>query len=176
MDNQLRVAALHNDIRGAYSGNTFDPDKSDGRFEGIARSSWFVFYVSKGWRDKMRIIMKKFIITAVIMVLFITIQVFCAEIDGQWVGVANDKNGKKMEFRYRFKAEGNTLIGLIESQLGSGPITEGKIDGNAIEFIVPGNGYAIINTGTLSGDEIHLTGTIGTEKQKAILKRIKYDE
>jgi len=118
----------------------------------------------------------KQVMAIVVMVLFIATPVVCAKIDGQWVGAANDQDGKKLEFRYRFKAEGNTLIGLIESQLGTGPITEGKIDGNNIEFKVPGRGYTIINTGTLSGDEIHLTGTIGTEKQKVVLKRVKYDK
>ena len=62
--------------------------------------------------------MKKLVMAAV-MVLLIAIPVICAEIDGQWVGVVNDQNGKELEFRYRFRAEGTTLIGLIESRLGT---------------------------------------------------------
>ena len=110
------------------------------------------------------------------MFLFSTIPLICAEIDGQWTGVVNDQNGKKLEFRYRFRAEGGALIGLIESRLGTSQISEGKIDGNNIEFKLPGKDYVIINNGILSGDEIHLTEIIGTEKIEVILKRVKYDK
>ena len=119
--------------------------------------------------------MKKPILTVVIMIL-LAIPVICAEIDGQWIGVVDDQYGKKLEFKYRFKAEGSTLIGLIESRLGSSLISEGKIDGNNIEFKLYGKDYVIINNGTLSGDEIHLMETIGTETIKVVLKRVKYDK
>ena len=110
---------------------------------------------------------------AVVVIFLFVIPVFCAEIDGQWTGVVNDQYGKKLEFRYRFRAEGSALIGLIESRLGTSLISEGKIDGNIIEFKLPGKDYVIINNGTLSGDEIHLMEIIGTEKIEVILKRVK---
>jgi len=119
--------------------------------------------------------MRKSTITA-IMFLFIAIPVMCAEIDGQWVGAINRADGSKLEMRYRFKAEGNTLIGLLETRLGGGQISGGKIDGNAIEFKIIANGLNIINNGTLTGDEIHLTETNGTQKTKFVLKRVKYDK
>lgn len=73
-------------------------------------------------------------VSAIIVVVLLSIPVICAEIDGQWVGVMDGPDGKKLEFRYRFRAEGGTLIGLIESRLGTSQISEGKIDGNNIEF------------------------------------------
>ena len=76
--------------------------------------------------------MKKMIMAAT-MFLF-AIPAICAEIDGQWVGETAGMDGKKLELKYRFKAEGETLIGLIESRLGGGPIAEGKIDGKNIEL------------------------------------------
>jgi hypothetical protein len=117
------------------------------------------------------------ILTPTIIVLLLAVPAHCAEIDGQWVGTMNRADGTKLEMRYRFRAEGERLIGLIESRLGGGPISEGKIDGKTIEYkIVIAGGLTIINVGTLSGDEIHLTETIGMEKTKFVLKRIKYDK
>jgi len=96
-----------------------------------------------------------------------------AEIDGQWIGVVDGIDGKPLELNYRFKAEGEKLIGLIESRLGGGPISGGKIDGNSIEFTLNAGETIILNSGTLSGDEIHITETIGEETIKVILKRVK---
>jgi len=115
--------------------------------------------------------MKKFVIA--IFVFLFTIPVICAEIDGQWVGVVDGIDGKPLELNYRFKAEGTILIGLIESRLGGGPISDGIIEGNKIEFRLDAGEIIILNNGTLSGDEIHITQTIGTEKIKVVVKRVK---
>ena len=121
--------------------------------------------------------MKKPMMATVVMLLFVAIPAICAEIDGQWIGVKDGPDGKKMELRYRFKAEGSTLIGLIETRLGGGPISEGKIDGNSIEFKLVTTGLTVIINGTLSTDEIHLTETSGTTiDNKVVLKRVKYDK
>jgi len=99
---------------------------------------------------------------------------FSSEIDGLWTGVVDGLDGEKLELNYRFKAEGTRLIGLIESRLGGGPISEGKIDGENIEFkLHAGEDLIIINHGTLYGDEFHITQTIGEEKIKVILERVK---
>jgi len=117
--------------------------------------------------------MKKSIMMIVVMFLFV-IPVICTEIDGQWVGEVDGIDGKKLELNYRFRAEGTILIGLIESRLGGGPISEGKIDGKNIEFkLNAGEDIVIINNGTISGDEINITQTIGEEKIKVVLKRVK---
>jgi len=77
------------------------------------------------------------------------------------------------KLNYRFRAEGTKLIGLIETRLGGGQISEGKIDGKNIEFkLNAGNSLIIVNHGTLSGDEIHITQTVGEENTKYVLKRI----
>jgi hypothetical protein len=111
-----------------------------------------------------------------VLVFLVAIPAICAEIDGQWIGVVDGMDGKKLELKYRFKAEGKTLVGLIESRLGGGSISEGKIDGNKIEFKLNTGEIEIINNGILSGDVINLTETIGKEKVKVVLKRVKYDK
>jgi hypothetical protein len=96
-----------------------------------------------------------------------------SEIDGQWVGVVDGMDGKPLELNYRFRAEGNRLLGLIESRLGGGPISDGKIDGKNIEFTLNAGDVVILNNGILSGEEIQLTETIDKEKIKVVLKRVK---
>ena len=96
-----------------------------------------------------------------------------SEIDGEWFGIVDGMDGKPLEMNYRFKAEGTRLIGLIESQLGGGSISDGKIDGNNIEFSLNTGEFTILNNGTLSGDEIHLTETVGEGKIEVVLKRVK---
>ena len=107
-----------------------------------------------------------------IMFLF-AIPVICAEIDGEWVGIVDGMDGKPLELSYRFKVEGEKLLGLIESRLGGGQISDGKIDGKNIEFTLNAGETIILNNGTLSGDKIHLTETIETVKIKVVLKRVK---
>ena len=117
--------------------------------------------------------MKKLMMMVVVIILS-TIPAICAEIDGQWVGVVDGMDGKPLELKYRFSAEGTRLIGLIESRLGGGQISEGKINGKNIEFkLNAGEGIVIMNNGTLSGDEIQLTETIGETKLKVVLKRVQ---
>ena len=87
--------------------------------------------------------MKKLLMSIVAVSLF-AIPAICSEIDGQWVGVVDGMDGNKLELTYRFRAEGNTLIGLIESRLGGGPISDGKIDGNNIEFTLNTGEFIIL--------------------------------
>jgi len=92
------------------------------------------------------------------------------EIDGKWIGVVDGMDGQNLELTYRFKAEGNTLAGGIESRLGGGPISEGRIKGKSIEFKLNTGEFIILNKGTVSGDEIHVTQTVGKEKVEYVLK------
>lgn len=111
------------------------------------------------------------VMAAVVMFLF-AIPAICADIDGQWVGTVTRADGQKLEMTYVFKIVDGKLLGLVESRLGNGSF-EGKIDGNVIEFKVKAGKVEIINNGTLSGEEIHLTETIGKDKAKFVLKRIR---
>lgn len=98
------------------------------------------------------------------------------DIDGEWVGVVDGLDGKKLEVKYRFKAVKTQLLGVIESRLGKGQISEGKIDGKDIEFKLNTGEFIILNEGTLSGDEIHITQTVGGEKIKYVLKGTLSDD
>ena len=93
-------------------------------------------------------------------------------INGQWSGVMEGSDGKDFEMNFRFKAEGNTLVGLLETRFGSGPISDGKIEGDNIMFKHVA-ALSLEYNGTLMGDEIHLTETRGERKTNFILRRVR---
>jgi len=113
--------------------------------------------------------MKK--VAVAVFVFFLALPAICAEIEGKWVGEVDGTDGKPLELTYTFLVRGDNLLGVIESRLGRGAISEGKVNGKNIEFKLNTGEFIIINNGTLSGDEIHMTQTTGEEKIKYILKR-----
>lgn len=94
-------------------------------------------------------------------------------ISGQWIGAVDGIDGKKLELIYVFEANGNVLTGIISSRLGGGPISDGKIEGNSIEFLIFTDENIIFNTGTLSGNKIHLIERFDAEPEtiELVLKR-----
>jgi hypothetical protein len=66
-----------------------------------------------------------------------------------------------MESTFEFKVDGAKLTGTVTSQqMGSTPISDGKIDGDNVSFVVKRNGpngeFVINYKGTVSGDEMKL--------------------
>ena len=114
-----------------------------------------------------------------IVMFFIAIPVICAEIDGTWRGIVDGMDGQKLEVTYGFKAEGEKLIGFLANRLDGVNIgvniSNGKVDGKNIEFRLNAGDVVIMNNGTISGDEIQMTQTIGTEKTKYVLKRVIFN-
>lgn len=87
-----------------------------------------------------------------------------AEIDGAWAS---------KDQIYIFKAEGNTLAGNFASKAGEGWISEGKIDGQSISFILNIGASAIRTNANLSGDLINMTQTIDNETNTFTVHRIR---
>jgi hypothetical protein len=56
---------------------------------------------------------------------------------------------------------------------GGGPFSDGKIEGNKISFVSKAGQLTINASGTLSGDVIEITQTVGDQSQKFTVKRIK---
>ena len=113
---------------------------------------------------------------ATIAVMFLIVSpVICSEVNGTWIGTIDGIDSEKLEVTYGFKADGKTLTGFIKSSLGGRSISDGKIDGNNIEFRLNAGEVTIMNNGTISGNEIHMTQTVGTEKTKYVLKRGTYN-
>ncbi len=87
-----------------------------------------------------------------------------AEVDGAWTG---------NELFYIFKAEGNTLAGNFASKAGEGWISEGKIDGQRISFILNIGSSAIRTDARLSGDLITITQTNGNGTSTSTVRRVR---
>jgi hypothetical protein len=85
-----------------------------------------------------------------------------ADVTGKWVSEMQGKGGEPMQIVYNFKAEGSNLTGTISSPMGGeNPISEGKIDGDNISFVMKmemmGNEMTMKYKGKIVGEEIKLT-------------------
>jgi hypothetical protein len=107
-----------------------------------------------------------------------TLTAQAADISGKWKGTAEGPNGT-LERTFTFKVDGAKLTGETESQMiGKSTITDGKVDGDKIEFTIKasfqGNELTLAYKGTISGDTIKLTVDFGGGGQTAqyTLKRM----
>ena len=102
--------------------------------------------------------MRAFILTVLFMLLAGVAS--AANIDGKWKG-SMDMMGQKSELGFVFKANGSELTGTHTGPQGNEyPISEGKIDGDKITFVVKVTGQMemkINYEGKIAGDEITLT-------------------
>lgn len=76
--------------------------------------------------------MKQFLLA----LLATTLTAFGADVTGNWKATAEGPNGS-MERTFTLKAEGAKLTGeTVSSVVGKSEITEGKIDGDNISFVI----------------------------------------
>jgi CubicO group peptidase (beta-lactamase class C family) len=94
-------------------------------------------------------------------------------VDGTWTATVDGPDGKPVELTYVFEKLGNALLGTVNSRMGGGPFSEGKIDGNKISFIVRIDATTTIETtGTVSGDEINFIQRRGNDVKEITAKRV----
>jgi hypothetical protein len=104
---------------------------------------------------------------------------FAADIDGKWKSEFTTPDGQTRTTNFTFKADGDKLTGTASGRQGDTAITEGKISGDEISFIVVrnfrGEERKIQYKGKLSGDEIKLTVTYGPDMppREMVAKRVK---
>lgn len=102
----------------------------------------------------------KILITVVVVMGAMLATAWGADITGKWKG-SMDMMGQSMELGFTFNAAGSTLTGTsIGPQGEEYPISDGKIDGDNISFVVKVTGQMemkINYKGKISGDEIRLT-------------------
>ena len=115
-----------------------------------------------------------FLILAVVMSLFST-AALAADINGKWTAEMKTPDGETRTSTYTFKADGAKLTGTIGSPMGEREISEGKIDGDNISFVISferdGNAVKINYAGKVSGDELHMTVTTPRGERKITAKR-----
>ncbi len=96
-------------------------------------------------------------------VLLIVLPAAAQDVSGKWEGTAPGPGGE-MTTTFEFTVDGKKLTGTVESELtGKSDITDGKVDGNKIEFKqsfeLRGGTRTFAFTGVLDGDELTITRT-----------------
>ena len=86
--------------------------------------------------------------------LLLTIAAFAADVTGKWTAQVPARDGQTRDATFTFKAEGEKLTGAMSGQQGDRPISEGKISGDTVSFVVETQRGKQTYTGTLAGDEI----------------------
>jgi hypothetical protein len=89
--------------------------------------------------------------------------VWAADVTGKWTAQVPGRGGQTRETTFNFKVDGEKLTGTISGMQGDIPISDGKIKGDDISFIVTmsfgGNDVKMTYKGKVSGEEIKFTRT-----------------
>lgn len=84
---------------------------------------------------------------------------FAADVSGKWTAEMQGRDGQTMTTTFNLKADGAALTGTVSGRMGETPITNGKIDGDAVSFDVVrefnGNSFTLQYKGTVSADTIN---------------------
>lgn len=106
--------------------------------------------------------------------------VWAADVNGKWVAQVPGRGGQTRETTFTFKVEGAKLTGTVSGMQGDQPISDGKISGDDISFVVvanfQGNEIRLLYKGKVAGDEIKMTRTReGGDQpgQEFVAKRVK---
>jgi hypothetical protein len=109
--------------------------------------------------------------TVALLVLVMGAVAMAADVTGAWKASMQGPDGQSMELTFNFKADGAKLTGTVTSPMGEMPISEGKIDGDKIEFTVETDQFKVVHKGTVSGDTMKLTVDMGGQTMEMTAKR-----
>lgn len=103
--------------------------------------------------------MKKILcVCAALIMAFTAASAFAADLTGSWTGKSAGPNGEGFQITFNFKVDGDKLTGTMAGPQGDPmEISEGKVDGDKLSFIVSFNGMTIKHEGVITGDTIKLT-------------------
>lgn len=85
-----------------------------------------------------------------------------ADVTGKWKAEMPGPGGATREVTFTFKVEGDKLTGSMSTPRGEREITEGKVSGEEISFVMvmpgrEGGQVKILYRGKVAGDEIKFT-------------------
>jgi hypothetical protein len=98
-----------------------------------------------------------------VLAVIMAASAMAADVTGKWKASAPGPDGQTMEIVFTFKADGATLSGSVLSPMGETPITEGKLEGDAISFTVDVGDFKILHKGSVSGDNMKLKVEMGDQ-------------
>jgi uncharacterized lipoprotein YehR (DUF1307 family) len=119
------------------------------------------------------------LLVALALVVIVSFAAMAADITGKWKSEAPGRDGTPMTTNYTFKVDGDKLTGTVSGRQGDTAISEGKVAGDEISFVVvrvmQGEERKIQYKGKVSGDEIKLTITFNADMppREVVAKRVK---
>jgi hypothetical protein len=121
--------------------------------------------------------MKK-IVLGTTLIMLITSFAFGADVDGKWTTEMAGMDGSPMVINFTFKSDGSKLTGTAGPDGMEAAISDGKIDGKNISFVVTvdmmGMELSMPYKGTVEANEIKLSMDMGMgEPMDITLKKAK---
>jgi hypothetical protein len=105
--------------------------------------------------------MKKLIVMLTVLLGFSFMALAAEDATGNWKASIETPNGTQVQ-TFALKMDGDKVTGTIGSEmLGSLVIADGKMDGDKISFSINTDYGVIRYAGTVSGDTMKLTITVG---------------
>jgi hypothetical protein len=114
--------------------------------------------------------MKKSSISIVLMFIFV-LACFAADLTGTYKGSIIYQDNK-IDLTYKLKAEGEKLIGSINSEYGEIPLMDGKIAGKDFSYKIDIGSGPMESKGKFMGDSIVVTSKFGDREVKNTFKRV----
>jgi hypothetical protein len=107
--------------------------------------------------------MKRILYFSAILLLAVAGTLCAADLNGKWKGAMKTPNGDDLELNFNFQVAGEKVTGTVTSSYGEEQITDGKVSGDAISFIVMAGGgqFKISYQGKVEGEGIKFHVTIG---------------
>jgi len=106
------------------------------------------------------------------LLLFSVLLAFGADVAGKWKATIQGQDGPR-DIVFVFQVSDGKLTGTATGPQGEAPITEGKIDGDKINFTVEAGQFKAVMSGTISGDDLKLAGQVGERNFELAAKRVK---
>ncbi len=103
----------------------------------------------------------KSLLIGAVAVLVLLASAWAADVTGKWVAQTPGRDGATSETTFNLKVEGTVLTGTMTSTRGESTISEGKVNGDEISFIIVRkmgeNEMKTLYKGKVAGDEITFT-------------------
>jgi hypothetical protein len=118
-------------------------------------------------------IRKLFVVLAMIGIFAMI--ALAADVTGKWKAESTGPDGQVRTTNFTFKAEGEKLTGTVSGRQGDTEISEGKINGDEISFVVVRGERKMQYKGKVAGDEIKLSVQFGPDAppREMVAKRVK---
>jgi hypothetical protein len=106
----------------------------------------------------------------------LAVAAFGADVSGKWKATTN-MGGQAREITFDFRVDGETLTGTMTGPRGAVDISDGKVKGDNLSFVVvrnfQGNEMKINYKGKLKDDEIKFNVEVAGREFETVAKRAK---